>query len=181
MRSNHWIRTSFAALAFATASAAAAQSDLANVTDFTTVDRYAIDADSIEAALSADRSTNFRVAPPTALLPIEFEFDSCEPTPPSRHALRELGKALRSRGLTGQAFRIEGHTDSMGTDAYNQDLSQRRAGVVRRYLEGQGVASSRLASLGLGESRPRQSNETEAGRQRNRRVEVVNRGWVSAD
>src|SRR3972149_5355180 len=98
MRSIHWIRTSFAALAFATASAAAAQSDLANVTDFTTVDRYAIDADSIEAALSADRSTNFRVAPPTALLPIEFEFDSCEPTPPSRPALGQPGRGGRGAG-----------------------------------------------------------------------------------
>ena len=174
MRTATRIAMHLAALAFAVTSGAAAQ----NVTDLTAVDRAAIDAYAIEAALSADRSTNFRVTPPTALLPIEFEFDSCEPTPPSRRTLEELGKALRSPGLTGQAFRIEGHTDSMGSDGYNQDLSLRRAAAVRAYLEGRGV-HSRLEAWGLGESRPRQPNETEAGRQRNRRVEVVNLGWAN--
>jgi outer membrane protein OmpA-like peptidoglycan-associated protein len=177
MTASHRIATVLAALAFALTSAAAAQ----NVTDLTAVDRSAIDAYTIEAALSADRSTNFKVTPPTALLPIEFEFDSCEPTAPSRRTLEELGKALRSPGLTGQAFRIEGHTDSTGSDAYNEDLSKRRAASVRRYLEGRGIEGSRLEARGLGESRPRQPNETEAGRQRNRRVEVVNLGWASAN
>jgi outer membrane protein OmpA-like peptidoglycan-associated protein len=175
MRIDTRIARSLAALAFALTSSAAAQ----NVTDLTAVDRSAIDAYAIEAALSADRSTNFRVTPPTALLPIEFEFDSCEPTAPSRRTLEELGKALRSPGLTGQAFRIEGHTDSTGSDGYNQDLSQRRAAAVRSYLEGRGVQDGRLEARGLGESRPRQPNETEAGRQRNRRVEVINVGWVN--
>ncbi len=180
MRTNRWISIGLVSLSLGVASAAAAQLVGANVTDLTEVDGYAIDADTIEAALSADRGTNFRIAPPTTLLPIEFEFDSCEPTAPSRHVLEQLGTALRSRGLTGQAFRIEGHTDNTGTDAYNQDLSERRAAAVRRYLAGRGVAGARLETVGSGESKPRQPNETDQGRQRNRRVEVINLGWVSA-
>jgi outer membrane protein OmpA-like peptidoglycan-associated protein len=180
MRTSHWISISLVALSLGLASPAAGQLASANVIDLTAVDGYAIDADTIEAALSADRSTNFVVAPPTTLLPIEFEFDSTEPTPPSRHVLEQLGRALRSQGLTGQAFRIEGHTDDTGTDAYNQSLSERRAAAVRRYLEGRGVGTGRLQTVGCGESEPRQPNGTEAGRQRNRRVEVINLGWVSA-
>ena len=68
---------------------------------------------------------------------------------------------------------IEGFTDSMGSDAYNQDLSQRRADSVKRYLVGQGVGSARLSANGRGENSPVADNESAAGRQQNRRVEVV--------
>jgi outer membrane protein OmpA-like peptidoglycan-associated protein len=68
---------------------------------------------------------------------------------------------------------IEGFTDSMGSDEMNQSLSQRRADAVKGYLVGQGVSSARLSSSGRGENSPVADNESAAGRQQNRRVEVV--------
>lgn len=67
---------------------------------------------------------------------------------------------------------VVGHTDSTGTDAYNQQLSEQRALSVARYLEGKRVHSMRLATSGKGESQPVASNSTESGRQANRRVEI---------
>ena len=68
---------------------------------------------------------------------------------------------------------IEGFTDSMGSEDSNQALSERRADSVKRYLVERGVQSQRLTSTGRGESAPVADNETTAGRQQNRRVEVV--------
>jgi len=68
---------------------------------------------------------------------------------------------------------IEGFTDSMGNEASNQDLSERRAESVKRYLVGQGVASARLTASGRGENAPVADNDSAAGRQQNRRVEVI--------
>ena len=69
---------------------------------------------------------------------------------------------------------LEGHTDSKGDDAYNQRLSERRAESVRRWLaEKERVDGAKLTARGFGESRPVASNDTDAGRQKNRRVEVV--------
>ena len=68
---------------------------------------------------------------------------------------------------------IEGFTDSMGSEEMNQSLSERRANAVKNYLVGQGVGSARLTSSGRGESSPVADNESAAGRQQNRRVEVV--------
>lgn len=68
---------------------------------------------------------------------------------------------------------IEGHTDSQGSDDYNQSLSQRRADAVRNFLVRNQVASARLTSLGMGESTPVGDNTSDSGRQSNRRVEVI--------
>jgi outer membrane protein OmpA-like peptidoglycan-associated protein len=68
---------------------------------------------------------------------------------------------------------IEGHTDNTGEDAYNQKLSESRAAAVENFLETQGVAASRITTKGYGESQPLDSNDTEAGKQKNRRVEVA--------
>lgn len=68
---------------------------------------------------------------------------------------------------------IEGHTDSVGSEAANIGLSQRRAEAVRSYLARQGVSASRLSATGLGESAPVASNDSATGRQQNRRVEVI--------
>jgi outer membrane protein OmpA-like peptidoglycan-associated protein len=68
---------------------------------------------------------------------------------------------------------VEGHTDATGSDATNQDLSQRRADAVRTYLEARGVPAERMRAVGRGESTPIASNDTPEGRANNRRVEVV--------
>ncbi len=68
---------------------------------------------------------------------------------------------------------VAGHTDSTGSDQYNQSLSERRAGSVAAYLRSQRVMGDRLITVGAGETRPIASNETAAGRQQNRRVEIT--------
>lgn len=68
---------------------------------------------------------------------------------------------------------IEGHTDNVGSDAYNQELSQRRAESVRQRLEKGGIAAKRMSVSGVGLKRPVASNNTAAGRQQNRRVEII--------
>jgi outer membrane protein OmpA-like peptidoglycan-associated protein len=67
---------------------------------------------------------------------------------------------------------VEGHTDSRGSDEYNQSLSERRAKSVHDFLGAAGVAASRLSSVGVGEAQPAGSNDTAEGRQKNRRVEL---------
>lgn len=68
---------------------------------------------------------------------------------------------------------VEGHTDSVGKDDYNQDLSERRAGAVKDLLVARGIAAGRISAVGHGESLPVADNKTPAGRQQNRRVEIV--------
>ena len=68
---------------------------------------------------------------------------------------------------------VEGHTDSVGGDEYNQALSERRAAAVRDYLVQQGIAAESIASRGFGKTQPVASNDTPEGRQQNRRVELV--------
>ena len=75
---------------------------------------------------------------------------------------------------------IEGHTDSVGDDAYNMSLSLRRADAVRSYLNSRGVSSQRLTSFGKGEAFPVSGNDSSAGRQQNRRVEVIIDNRVAA-
>ena len=72
---------------------------------------------------------------------------------------------------------IDGHTDFVGNDAYNQTLSEQRAAAVKAYLVSQGIAESRLSSAGYGESRPVADNNTAAGKAKNRRVEMTLRNY----
>lgn len=101
-----------------------------------------------------------------------FDFDKADVRPDAAAALGRLATVIRAYP-TGRV-EIEGHTDSKGDDAYNQRLSERRAESVKRWLvEREGIAADRLATRGAGESRPMADNATDAGRQKNRRVEVV--------
>ena len=83
--------------------------------------------------------------------------------------LNEVASALSSRSKI--RVRIEGHTDSVGSDSYNQKLSERRAESVRAYLISKGIDGSRMEAEGVGEARPVEPNETRDGREKNRRVE----------
>ena len=73
----------------------------------------------------------------------------------------------------GLKIQVEGHTDSIGSDEYNQRPSEQRAATVRDYLVAQGVSGMSVTAVGFGKSRPVVSNDTDAGRQQNRRVELV--------
>ena len=109
---------------------------------------------------------------------ILFPFDSDELLPEARRNLRELADQLQAEARTD--VMIVGHTDSVGSDAYNQDLSERRARSAAAYLSSQGVSRSRMEPLGRGEREPIESNASDAGRQQNRRVEIAiyaNRAW----
>lgn len=101
---------------------------------------------------------------------VEFEFDSDKLTGASSVVLDAAAEGLRQ--CPNIQVRVEGHTDSVGSDAYNQGLGLRRANAVKGYLVGAGVGASRLTARSFGESRPIASNETEEGRALNRRVEL---------
>jgi outer membrane protein OmpA-like peptidoglycan-associated protein len=100
-----------------------------------------------------------------------YDFDSDVVKPTARENLRSLATSLEK--YPGSELLILGHTDSVGTDAYNKDLSVRRADAAAEYLVAQGVARSRIGTGGLGEDEPVAPNADAAGRQRNRRVEVA--------
>lgn len=101
---------------------------------------------------------------------ILFDFDSAGLRSSSRDELREMASVFNKYRDTTIA--VNGHTDSTGTAAYNQRLSNRRASAVANYLEDLGVSSSRVDAYGYGESKPKASNSTASGRQQNRRVEI---------
>jgi len=101
---------------------------------------------------------------------VNFDHDKATLKPEARAILDNAVEVIRSS--PGYRFHISGHTDSQGTDSYNQGLSERRANAVRDYLVQNGVSSNRLSLSAHGESLPVASNETAAGRARNRRVEI---------
>jgi outer membrane protein OmpA-like peptidoglycan-associated protein len=100
-----------------------------------------------------------------------YDFDSDVVKPDARTNLSELASSLDK--YPDSDLIIIGHTDQVGSSEYNQRLSERRASAAARYLVSQGVSGSRVATRGLGETEPVESNETEAGRAANRRVEVA--------
>ncbi|MFN7925474.1 MAG: OmpA family protein [Bryobacteraceae bacterium] len=105
-----------------------------------------------------------------------FDFGKYTLKPGTREKLARLsGLVLAYPGLR---LDVEGHTDSIGTDEFNQRLSEQRAGAVREYLVSQGVNSGNVSARGLGKTQPVASNQTAEGRQRNRRVELVVSGEI---
>lgn len=100
-----------------------------------------------------------------------FDFDSSELRPEARANLADLAASLDEYPET--EVLVVGHTDDRGTDSYNQELSERRAEAAKLYLMRQGISPSRIEAMGRGEAEPVASNETDAGRQENRRVEVA--------
>lgn len=100
-----------------------------------------------------------------------FGFDESTLSAEARTSLDKLVKVLDAYPDTD--IEIQGHTDSKGSVAYNQALSERRATAVSGYLEGQGTAGSRLTIKGFGETTPKYENNTDEGRTENRRVEFL--------
>ena len=100
-----------------------------------------------------------------------FEFDSATLKPGGERALQQIAEALTS--YPQASIVVEGYTDAVGDDTYNRQLSQNRAEAVRSALIRTGVSESKITARGLGEQFPVASNDTDAGRQHNRRVEIV--------
>lgn len=101
---------------------------------------------------------------------VSFDYDSAAVKPTFRPTLEKLADVLSK--YDRNSVTIVGHTDSTGSEAYNQTLSERRAASVQSELINLGVPSGMLAATGRGEAEPRATNATEAGRQLNRRVEI---------
>lgn len=122
--------------------------------------------------------TNSACATPAAAAPdqgafdmlITFDLGSDRLSDQARENLTEFAKALKSGKLADAKFNIDGHTDARGSDAYNMDLSNRRAASVVKYLESLGIPESRLVAHGYGETEPRVDDPFAAI---NRRVEAT--------
>jgi len=110
-------------------------------------------------------------------LNVFFEFNSDRILQDYYGDLDKLGKVLTAPQYSTYRVQVEGHTDNVGSDSYNRRLSEKRAQSVKRYLMHHfPIPSDRLVVRGLGESKPIESNDTPEGRDKNRRVEVVNLG-----
>ena len=101
---------------------------------------------------------------------VSFDFGRADIKPSFQPALNKVAGVLQR--YPNSVVHVVGHTDSVGSDAYNQRLSEQRAQAVIDYLASAGVARDRLRAEGRGETEPRDTNATEAGRQLNRRVEL---------
>lgn len=99
-----------------------------------------------------------------------FDFDKAVLKPAGKASLDDLASKLKDINL--EVIIAVGHTDSVGTDAYNQKLSVRRAEAVKAYLQSKGVEANRVYTEGKGEKQPVADNKTAAGRAKNRRVEI---------
>ena len=106
-------------------------------------------------------------------LNIQFDYNSAEISKASLASVQELGKALSNPSLKGSTFVVAGHTDAIGGEAYNQDLSERRADTIKRYLSGRyGINGTDLITVGYGKTRP--IDPSAPMDPINRRVQVVN-------
>ena len=106
-------------------------------------------------------------------LEIRFDYNSADISKTSMPAVKELGKALSNASLKGSTFVVAGHTDAIGSDGYNQALSERRAETIKQYLTAKyGINGGDLVAVGYGKSKPKDPNAPTAPI--NRRVQVVN-------
>jgi OmpA-OmpF porin, OOP family len=116
-------------------------------------------------------------AGPSVNLTVNFPNGSADLTPEAMASLDALGRALSSSDLSSYRFRIEGHTDTVGSKEYNRSLSERRAEAVVSYIETKyGVQPSRLQAVGMGEEGLLVSTPEQTPEPRNRRVQVINLG-----
>jgi outer membrane protein OmpA-like peptidoglycan-associated protein len=110
---------------------------------------------------------------PNIDLEIMFDYNSADISAASLPSVQALGKALSDPNLKGSTFVVAGYTDAAGGETYNQDLSERRADTIKRYLTDKyGIAGSDLVTVGYGKSRPKNPNDPMGPA--NRRVQVVN-------
>jgi OmpA-OmpF porin, OOP family len=102
-----------------------------------------------------------------------FDFDKATLRPEGRQALTAFASQLTAADASYTSVLVEGHTCSIGTEAYNQGLSERRAKAVADFLVSAGIRPDAIRQVGYGETRPTADNATRAGREQNRRVEIT--------
>jgi len=125
------------------------------------------DSEKIVASLSPTRSVSL-----VPRLSMYFAFNETALTQAAIRQLEALDQALKNRELLLYRFQIEGHADSIGSQDYNQLLSEKRADMVKDWLTAHGILEDRLVAIGFGEDRPVADNSSEEGRMRNRRVDI---------
>jgi outer membrane protein OmpA-like peptidoglycan-associated protein len=163
-----------AAIAHAAADESTALAEIEGLTaeqDRLMLDEREREIESLEAELAALQAQQTDRGLVVTLGDILFDFDEAELTPGGELQVARLADALRQ--MPDRNVLIEGHTDSSGSDSYNLELSQRRANAVEDLLIIQGVDPTRILTRGYGEQYPVVANDSAAGRQQNRRVEVV--------
>jgi outer membrane protein OmpA-like peptidoglycan-associated protein len=124
--------------------------------------------DRLDALDAEETAAEVRIRLPGSIL---FDFDSAAIRPDAQRTLGEVLEVIQA--YAGSPVRVEGHTDSIASDDYNQQLSEQRAASVVDWLAAHGVELARLETVAWGESRPLGDNDTAEGRQQNRRVEVI--------
>ncbi|WP_052730286.1 OmpA family protein [Sphingomonas sp. SRS2] len=156
-------------LASAEASAASAQADAASAR---------AEAEKLKSEMRDYQLKQTQLGATLVLQDVVFETGKADLKAGSAQRLQPLAQYLQANPEV--KVRIDGHTDSQGADAYNQQLSEARAQAVRTALGGMGVAPDRITAVGHGESQPVADNKIDAGRQQNRRVEVTLVGQQAA-
>lgn len=167
--------------AAAQAQAAAAQSQAAAVAAQAAAARSEQEKEELRATLLQQLN---RILPTTDtarglkvnMADVLFETAKFDLQPAAREALAKLSGIVEAH--PGLKLQVEGYTDSVGSDAYNQSLSENRAGTVRAYLVAQGVDPAGVTSIGYGKSNPVADNGTATGRRQNRRVEIIVSGEI---
>ncbi|MBV7434930.1 OmpA family protein [Cardiobacteriaceae bacterium TAE3-ERU3] len=110
-----------------------------------------------------------------------FAFDKSDLKPQGQEVIRQLAADVNSRGANVQKITIVGNTDWVGTEQYNQGLSERRAASVANYMVENGVPPQLIEAYGVGESNPIATNETAEGRALNRRVDITINGTIERE
>lgn len=108
----------------------------------------------------------------TASVTATFEINSAQLTPETEQLLTTVATALNTQALATQCFQLAGHTCDLGENGYNLELSRERADAVKSYLVSHGVSAERLVTTGYGETAPLVPNDSDASREKNRRVDI---------
>ena len=132
-----------------------------------TFDIRVADAGAVNKDMSSDLKTNCHVA----IYGVLFDFNKSTLQPASDPVLQQILDLLKKNPT--QKIEVQGHTDNVGGDAYNQTLSEARAKAIVTWLTQRGIAAARLTAKGFGKTRPIADNATDAGRAKNRRVEIA--------
>jgi len=139
-----------------------------------TFDIRVADAGAVNKDMSSDLKTNCHVA----IYGVLFDFNKSTIQPASDPVLQQILDLLK-KNLT-QKIEVQGHTDNVGGDAYNQTLAEARARAIVAWLTQHGIAADRLTAKGFGKTRPIADNATDAGRAKNRRVEIADPNCTAA-